>query len=135
MEDTSLYCDGASRGNPGPAAYGVAIFRNGESLHQLSQAIGRATNNEAEYQALLAAAKWARDNQIQRAFFYMDSELVVKQISGIYKVKNERLKSYHLSCKTILNSLPFWKITHVPREKNKEADKLANEALDSLAET
>lgn len=131
-----LHCDGASRGNPGPAAVGAVLtdVASGESLAEISEAIGAATNNEAEYESLrlglekaLALAK-ARGLPA-RIDIFMDSELVIRQLLGRYKVKNERLKPRFAAVRELLAAFESWSADHVRREFNKEADALANKAF------
>jgi len=127
-----LFCDGACRGNPGPSSAGAALFLKNESdpIETISKALGHATNNEAEYNSLilgLEAAKKAEGSSIK---IFMDSELVVKQIRGQYKVKKEHLRPLHSRAKKLLDSFPSWEINHIERAKNSLADSLANKALD-----
>lgn len=133
--------DGGARGNPGPAAIGIVFYDDqGKELHTFKQAIGQATNNQAEYQAIIKAleliekSQWHKnnteDNQIECR---LDSQLVVEQINGNYKVKNEDIKIYISRISELLRRLsrPVT-FLHVPREQNKKADKLVNQALDAL---
>ena len=128
-----LYSDGACRGNPGPAAVGAILYKEGSNdpLATISKKIGRATNNIAEYRALVEGLKCALELKCDNIIILLDSELVVKQIQGKYRVKNEQLRSLHQSVIELLNEYQSWTISHIPREKNKEADKLANQALDA----
>ena len=127
--------DGGSRGNPGPAAWGVVLLdADGRALEGFAGAIGRATNNVAEYTALvealgLAAARGATDVEL-----LADSELVVKQIRGEYKVRHPDLIPLHAQAMRLIGGLGRFRIRHVPREENKAADKLVNRAL-NLVET
>ena len=126
-----IYTDGGARGNPGPAGIGAAIYNEGRQIvAAISEYLGVATNNQAEYKALIAALKKARELGAVELDFYLDSELVVKQLKHEYKVKNRDLAPLFLEVHNL--SLGFQKITytHVPRERNKEADRLANEAMD-----
>lgn len=126
----SVYIDGASRGNPGPAAYAVLVkTAQGKPLASLSKILGETTNNVAEYRALLAALEYAVEHQ-HEVKLYSDSELLVRQIEGRYKVKSADLKPLHDRARTLIRQLKAFSITHVPREENQEADRLANEALD-----
>ena len=130
----TIYCDGGSRGNPGPAGYGAVIYNDsGEEVIRISQSIGKATNNVAEYHGLIAALSKARDMGIRRVVVKLDSELIVRQITGVYRVKQEHLKPLHAKCLTILRTLDRWRIQHVPRAENAVADRLANEAIDTDA--
>ncbi|MGH9433847.1 MAG: ribonuclease HI family protein [Terriglobia bacterium] len=124
--------DGASRGNPGPASYGVVV-RNGqgERLAGLSGRLGRTTNNFAEYQALIAALEYALKNGHGRVEIRSDSELLVNQMAGSYKVKSSALRPLHDRARQLARQLERFHIRHVPREENRDADRLANQALDA----
>ena len=125
------YIDGGSRGNPGPAGYGVWITDcEGHKVAALSEYLGRQTNNYAEYQALLAALRYAAGHAPRALRVVADSELLVKQIRGEYKVKNPALQELHGRAKEMIARLDWFSIQHVLREKNREADRLANEAMD-----
>ena len=125
-----IHADGGSRGNPGLAAIGATLKdERGKLVAAISQRIGRTTNNQAEYQALIAALKKALELGVTEVGIYLDSELVVKQVTGSYRVKNEALKPLYSEVKRLLGQLQAFKITHVPRAQNKEADKLANDAF------
>lgn len=131
-----IYVDGGSRGNPGPAAFGFYIEEeNGKELAKLGQRIGISTNNVAEYSAIVGALNWLVENKLQYeiedAHFFMDSELAYSQISGIYKIKNAKLRELYFLVKQKEAELGI-KITysHIPRELNKKADKMVNLALD-----
>ena len=131
-----IYTDGGSRGNPGEAAIGVVAYNkeDGSRLTEIKKAIGVATNNIAEYTAVLEALDWVINTYKQSDLeFYLDSELVVRQLSGIYKVKDPNLKVIYLKIRQKIIELGS-NITFesIPREKNKEADALVNEALDAL---
>jgi acyl dehydratase/ribonuclease HI len=124
--------DGAARGNPGPAAYGVLVRKpDGKTHESLGKYIGRTTNNVAEYYALIAALDYAAANAIRRLRVYSDSQLIVNQIKGIYKVKHPDLRPLHERAKKQAAALESFTIQYVPREENREADELANAALDS----
>ena len=128
-----IHSDGCSRRNPGPAAIGATIKdEKGQLLATISRSIGTASNNQAEYLAAISAVKKAVEVGARRVDIYMDSELVVKQVCGDYKVRNAGIKPRLEELKKLLGSLEGYTITHVPRELNREADRLANEALDSL---
>ncbi|MBI2816995.1 MAG: ribonuclease HI family protein [Acidobacteria bacterium] len=128
------YVDGASRGNPGPASYGVVIQnRHGETKEKLSKFIGRATNNVAEWNGLIAALEYAASNQAQRLKVYCDSELVARQMQGRYRVQSPDLKPLFELARKLAGMIDEFSIQHVPRERNREADLLANEALDAAA--
>jgi acyl dehydratase/ribonuclease HI len=124
--------DGAARGNPGPAAYGVIVRRPDGSTHEsLGKYIGRTTNNVAEYYALIAALDYAAASGIRRLRVYSDSQLIVNQIKGLYKVKHPDLRPLHERAKKQAATLETFTIQYVPREQNRDADDLANAALDS----
>ena len=123
--------DGASRGNPGPASYAVLICRpNGEVLERLKKEIGQSTNNVAEYYALIAALDYAQTHRLRRLRVRSDSELLVRQMKGHYRVKSFALRQLHERARRLAGSLDYFAIEHVPRELNREADALANAALD-----
>lgn len=125
-----IHSDGASRGNPGLAAIGATIKdERGRLVAAISQGIGRATNNQAEYRAIIAALEKAIQVGAHQVELKLDSELVAKQISGHYRVKNVSLKSLFQQVKRLLDSLEGYTIEYIPRQQNKEADKLANDAL------
>lgn len=126
-----IYTDGGARGNPGPAGIGAVIYdENKNILAEVSEYLGVATNNQAEYKAVIAALKKAKDLGGTELAFYMDSELAVKQLNREYKVKNKDLAPLFLEVYNL--SLSFKKISfsHIRREFNQAADKLANEAMD-----
>jgi ribonuclease HI len=127
-----LYCDGASRGNPGPASAGAVLYKAGtkDVLARVSKVLGRATNNEAEYAALLLALKEAQKLGAAGVTVHADSELVIKQLNGVYKVKHPVMRERHQEAMRLLAQFPAWRAVHVPREQNTEADRLANLALD-----
>ena len=123
--------DGGSRGNPGPASYGVVIRDpRGEIVARLKKYIGRTTNNVAEYYGLIAALDYAESQSIQALRIESDSELLVKQMRGQYKVKSPDLKPLYERAKKMSQAIAAFRIEHVYREQNKEADALANEAMD-----
>jgi ribonuclease HI len=123
--------DGGSRGNPGPASYGVVIRDpRGEIVARLKKYIGRTTNNVAEYYGLIAALDYAQSNNIRALRIESDSELMVKQMRGQYKVKSPDLKPLFERAKKMSQTFSTFRIDHVYREQNKEADALANEAMD-----
>ena len=126
--------DGGSRGNPGPAAYGVVVRDGkGEIVARLKKYIGNNTNNVAEYFGLIAALDYAQTHGIRALRVESDSELVVKQMRGQYKVKNEDLRPLFERARKMSQGLEFFRIEHVRREQNREADALANQALDETA--
>jgi len=124
------YIDGASRGNPGKAGIGVILVLENRSSQRIKQHIGIATNNEAEYYALLTALKLASGLGVERITVNSDSELLVKQIKGEYKVRSERIAQLHDAAMHLISSFKEFQIRHIPRELNMEADKLANEAVE-----
>ena len=132
--EVELYSDGASRGNPGPAAAGAWLLEagTGRELARLKKALGIATNNEAEYAALILGLTEAKRLGATSVTVFADSELVIKQLTGAYKVKHPVMKVRHQEAMRLLAGFGTWRAAHVPREQNKEADGLANQALDEL---
>lgn len=130
MKKLIIHTDGVSRGNPGRAAIG-AIIRDekGGLVISISQSIGRATNNQAEYRAIIAALEEALPLDANEVELNSDSELVVKQVKGQYRVRKEDLRPLYQRVKQLQSSLKGFKIKHIPRQQNREADKLANAAL------
>jgi len=125
------HIDGGARGNPGPAGYGVHIAdAQGRTLAELSEYLGHQTNNFAEYSGLLAALEWALDHGHKAVKVVSDSELLVKQIRGEYKVKSESLQDIYQEAKSLIRKLDSFSIRHVLRHQNKDADRLANMAMD-----
>jgi ribonuclease HI len=125
--------DGGSRGNPGPAAYGVIIRDGrGEIVARLKKYIGRMTNNVAEYYGLIAALDYAESHKVKAIRIESDSELLVKQMRGLYKVKSEDLRPLFERALKMSKAFESFRIEHVYREQNREADALANEALDEV---
>ena len=130
----SLYTDGASRGNPGDAGAGIVLFDDkGREILTRSLYLGKCTNNAAEYQALITGLESANEAGCKKLDIFMDSELIVRQILGIYKVKNEQLKPLFAKVQKLLAGLETWQIRHVPREKNCRADELANRGIDDAS--
>jgi ribonuclease HI len=126
------YSDGASRGNPGPAAYGIRILTADEvELFEEGKCIGRATNNVAEYRGVIAVLERAKELGIAELELRLDSELIVKQIEGAYRVKQPALQDLKAQVDRLLRGFRYVKVLHVRRERNKEADSLANAALDA----
>lgn len=126
--------DGGSRGNPGPAAYGVVVRDpRGEIVARLKKYIGRTTNNVAEYYGLIAALDYAQSNSIRALHVESDSELLVKQMRGQYKVKSADLQPLFERARKMSQSFVSFQIRHVYREQNREADALANEAMDEVS--
>jgi ribonuclease HI len=125
------HSDGGARGNPGPAGYGVVIQdQSGKKVAHLSEYLGHQTNNFAEYQGLIAALEFAVKHGPKALKLISDSELLVRQIKGIYKVKNPALKDLHARAKELIAQLDWFQIGHALREQNRDADRLANEAMD-----
>ena len=128
-----LHADGAARGNPGPAAYGFVLDSpQGAEVAAGGEAIGRATNNVAEYRGLIAGLERALALGVRRLEARMDSELVVRQMTGQYRVRNHGLVPLHRRARELSLGFEAWSIEHVRREQNKRADALANRALDEL---
>ncbi len=126
------HIDGASRGNPGPAAFAVVLeSAEGVPVPPLKGLVGKATNNFAEYQALLAVLEYTLKHNILRLKVRSDSELLVRQIQGHYKVKSADLKPLHERACQMIRSLQAFSIEHIPREQNRHADRLANQVLDA----
>ena len=126
--------DGGSRGNPGPAAYGVVVRDpRGEIVARLKKYIGNNTNNVAEYFGLIAALDYAQTHQIRALRIESDSELLVKQMQGNYKVKSEELRPLFERAKKMSQTFEWFRIGHVYREQNREADALVNQALDETS--
>lgn len=123
--------DGGARGNPGPAAIAAVVATpEGEVVERRGEAIGRATNNVAEYRALLLGIELARERGAGEVELVGDSELVVKQVKGEYRVKDAGLRPLHAEVRAALDAFERWSIRHVRREHNAEADQLVNETLD-----
>ena len=125
--------DGGSRGNPGPAGYGVRIERPDGSVEEIKESLGIATNNVAEYRGLLAALAWAVRSGISRLHIRSDSLLLVKQMRGEYRVKNAGLQPLWAEARRLAHQIGDVRFEHVRREANAEADRLANEAMDDAA--
>ena len=124
--------DGASRGNPGAAAIGVTIKDDkGKLLATISRSIGRHTNNQAEDRGIIAGLEKAQEMKAQAVLVKSDSELMVKQLTGRYRVKNEALKPLYDQARQLIGGFDSFALTHIPRELNAEADALANRALDA----
>lgn len=127
-----IFCDGGSRGNPGPAASAFAVFKNGKLIYKDSLYLGVATNNVSEYMSVLIALKWLLKNSGKAdMYFTVDSQLVKKQLTGEYKIKNQKLKELSIKIKRIEKKISgdtFYKWS--PREHNKVADQLVNDELD-----
>jgi len=126
-----IHADGASRGNPGPAAFGYVIRdQGGRDIEARGEFIGDTTNNVAEYRGLIAAARRAAELSPAAVEFRVDSQLLERQVRGQYRVKAAHLKPLFGELTRVLERIPRWSVVHVPREANHEADRLANRALD-----
>jgi ribonuclease HI len=133
-EALRIHVDGASRGNPGEAGFGVHVSApDGRTVAELYGHLGRATNNVAEYQGLLHALRWALARGAGTVEIFSDSELLVRQMAGRYRVKNPGLQPLYREASELMARLDRVRIRHVPREENREADALANRALDERA--
>jgi ribonuclease HI len=138
--DIQIFTDGGSRGNPGPAAIGVVVKSSDETvIFETGKTIGVGTNNEAEYQAFLLSLEWLKTQtgvlELSSVTWKLDSKLVVEQLNKKWKIKEPRMLTYAQDCwkDLALLSCPF-KITHIPREQNSQADALVNQALDQSSE-
>ena len=134
QSDYTLNFDGASRGNPGPAGIGAVIFHNGKEIWASCQYIGTKTNNQSEYSALILGLKEALTRDIRQIHVYGDSQLVINQINGIYKVKNVGLQELYQEVQGLRAQFEMIVFTHIYREFNKRADHLSNMALDVLGD-
>ncbi len=137
MEETpkrlTIYVDGASRGNPGPAAVGVVMKdEKGVTTLKVSSSIGRATNNQAEYTALIMALQEAKRLRADQVYINTDSQLMAEQINGNYRVRNAHIRPLFEKAMQLLTAFQYYSIDHIPRHLNSEADALANEALNKL---
>jgi probable phosphoglycerate mutase len=134
MPAFTAHIDGGARGNPGPAGWGVLVQTDaGDVVTELYGALPHATNNVAEYAGLVAALRWCVDQGAARLTIKSDSLLLVQQMRGHYKVKSEGLKPLHGQAKLLAARIGRVTYEHIPREQNKEADRLANQAMDELA--
>ena len=128
-----IFTDGGARGNPGPAAYGFVVKRDGQTIKEGFGRIGIATNNVAEYTAVIEAFKLLESEfKDQDLDFFVDSQLVVSQLNGKYKVKNTAIRNLVIKVRELEQSFKRVTYTHIPREKNKQADALVNLALGSI---
>jgi ribonuclease HI len=132
MSRLTVNVDGGARGNPGPAAIGVVVRDGDRVLEEAGETIGEATNNVAEYRALLRGIELARAHGASELELLGDSELVVRQVEGRYKVKNAGMKPLYQQAMQALREVDSWSIRHVRREQNADADRLVNEALDGV---
>ena len=130
----TAFFDGGARSNPGPAGYGVYIVDDqGAVLAELHGSLGNTTNNIAEYNGLIAALKWAVDHDVTSITIKGDSLLIIEQMRGNYKVKNEGLKPLHMQARMLVMQIGDVRFEHVRRELNKEADRLSNVGMDGNA--
>lgn len=126
-----IYTDGGARGNPGPAGIGAVVYNEkGELILEVSEFIGNTTNNQAEYKAVVSVLEKITEFNPEEINFFLDSELVVKQLNGDYKVKNPALKPLFLKIKELTKDIKKLSFSHIRREFNKQADHLANLAMD-----
>jgi ribonuclease HI len=131
----TVHVDGGARGNPGPAAIGVVVSgADGEVLEEVGETIGVATNNVAEYRALLRGLQLAGAHGVREVEIVNDSELVARQLTGAYKVKHPSMRPLHAEAISALHAFDGWKIRTVPRAQNARADALVNAALDRVSE-
>ena len=127
----TLYTDGGARGDPGPGGAGIVLKdEGGNTIQEIGKYRGDCTNNEAEYLALLMGLKAAKEAGARRVTCFLDSELIVRQLNGLYKVKNESMRVYYNKVQEFEGEFLDVDYTHIPRTENKEADILVNEALD-----
>ncbi len=127
----TLFCDGASRGNPGPSSFGYVIYgEDGDIVVKVGRTIGSTTNNVAEYEGLIQGLEHCKELKASDVTVKSDSQLLVRQLSGQYKVKTPHILTLFQRAKAVLPAFTSVRFVHIPREENKEADKLANAALD-----
>ncbi len=127
-----IFCDGASRSNPGEASIGVSILKDDLEIKTIKKRIGIATNNVAEYKGLIEALEYCVEHNLSEIEIFLDSLLVVQQVNLEYKVKSKKLQQYYNKALMLINQIEKINISHVRREFNKRADQLANQALDEL---
>ena len=130
MTSIDLYADGASRSNPGPAGIGVVIYIEGNEIHTISEYIGEATNNEAEYLAVIKGLEYLLEKHYTSVNCYLDSQLVVEQVKGNYRVSAKNLKPLNKQLLSLVERFHEIGFYHIPREKNSRADELANKGID-----
>jgi ribonuclease H / adenosylcobalamin/alpha-ribazole phosphatase len=129
-----VHIDGGARGNPGPAGWGAVILgSDGQPRAELLGSLPYATNNVAEYHALIAALEWCAEHRATAVLVYSDSQLLVQQMGGVYKVRNEGLKPLYARARLLEQAVGTVSYHHVPRESNRDADRLANRAMDEAA--
>ena len=132
-KEVIIYTDGASRGNPGPSSYGLIVLSSKkEPVFEMAETLGDTTNNVAEYRAVEKALELACFHKLQNVTLKADSQLLIRQLQGQYKVKSPHLVPLFKNCKNYLNKLPQTQLISIPREDNKKADRLANEILDGI---
>ena len=129
LQEVSIYIDGAARGNPGPAGAGVVLKEGGDTVKEIFRYLGDATNNVAEYSALILGMQEAAALGYKNAVLHLDSELVARQIQGEYRVKNDNIKPLFEKAVRLINSFDGFRVVRIDRKYNKEADKLANKAI------
>jgi len=127
-----IYCDGASRSNPGDASIGVSINKDKVEIDTIKKKIGINTNNVAEYLGLIAALEYCVENKVNNVRIFLDSLLVVQQVNMEYKVKSKKLQTHYEKSLKLINQIEDIEIYHIRREFNSRADQLANEALDGI---
>ncbi|MBL4888907.1 MAG: reverse transcriptase-like protein [Candidatus Lindowbacteria bacterium] len=130
----AVFIDGGARGNPGPAACAFVVKSENSVVHQAGQFLGHATNNEAEYKGLINALEWLLENSVEKANLYMDSQLVVKQVLGEWRVKSPNLIQISKNAKQLMGQAAFG-LSSIPREENASPDELVNEVLDEMQHT
>lgn len=128
----TLYTDGAARGNPGPAGAGFVIYKGGRMLEGQAQYLGKTTNNQAEYNALILGLTRLKELGAARVAVKSDSELMVKQMNGEYRVKNRDLMKLVADAQKLARGFKEFSIAHIPREQNREADRMSNRAIDEF---
>lgn len=133
MSDYKLYTDGGARGNPGPAGIGFVLYENDQNIYEFNKYIGNCTNNVAEYMALITGLMYASQKEIKNVNCFLDSELVVKQLNGLYKVKHKDMIPLYNKVKELQKLFDNITFANIPREQNKLADSLVNKALDEQA--
>ena len=133
-ERVFIYTDGASRGNPGPCSFGLQVFtKERELIYEQGVFLeSNNTNNFAEYQGALQALKLAKEKKVKHLTLYSDSQLLIRQLNGQYKVKSPVVKPLFLQCQKFLKVIPSYQLIHIPREQNTGADALANQALNKM---
>jgi len=130
-DNLTIYSDGGSRNNPGPAAIAAVLYADNDKVGEYGEFIGEATNNEAEYKALILALQKAKELKARNISCFVDSELVVKHLNHQYRIKDEKIALLFIKIWNLMFDFEKVTFTHIPREKNKEADALVNKILDS----